>query len=178
MGKLLVLVMALSGLGAGVGAGLMLRPPDSHATGDAGAPGADGHGAEPGAHGADAAMPSADLPPGGVEQAGEDQEFVRLNNQFVVPVVREGRVAALVVMSVSLQVQAGTSEAVFSREPKLRDEFLQVLFAHANAGGFDGTFTSAGNLRALRQALREAASSALGDGVSDVLIIDMMRQDI
>lgn len=178
MGKLLPVILALLGLGGGIGAGLMLKPPaDQHVTGAEEAAGGEDQEAGTDGHGAEDAAPPADLAPGGVAQTGEELEFVRLNNQFVVPVVQEGRVAALVVMSISLQVHAGSSEIVFTREPKLRDEFLQVLFAHANAGGFDGTFTAAGNLRALRQALREAASTALGEIVTDVLIIEMMRQD-
>ena len=185
MGKLLPILLALLGLGGGIGAGLMLKPPESHDAGEGEAAGGAGHetdpgaesGADPGAHGAEGEASPPDMAAGEVAQAGEEEEFVRLNNQFVIPVVQEGRVVALVVMSISLQVHAGTSEAVFAREPKLRDEFLQVLFAHANAGGFDGTFTSAGNLRALRQALLEAASSVLGERVTDVLILDIMRQD-
>lgn len=175
MGKVLPILLALLGLGGGIGAGLMLKPPESHDSGEDGGEGTSETDAA--AHGAEDAAPPPDMDAGEVAPAGEEQEFVRLNNQFVVPVVRDARVTALVVMSISLQIHAGTSETVFAREPKLRDEFLQVLFAHANAGGFDGTFTSAGNLRALRQALREAASSVLGASVSDVLIIEMMRQD-
>ena len=68
-------------------------------------------------------------------------EYVKLNNQFVVPVVEDGRVAAMVVLSLSLEVEAGNTEAVYQREPKLRDAFLQVLFDHANVGGFCGSFT-------------------------------------
>lgn len=56
--------------------------------------------------------------------------------------------------------------------------FLRVLFDHANAGGFRGTFTDGSTLVALRRALLEAARSAMGaEGVLDVLITDIVRQD-
>ena len=180
MKKLLPLVLALLGLGGGIGAGLALKPAPEAAVA-AGAEPHDVAGAEASEHGA--------APPGGHGEAGvaaghggaadaaAEQDYVKLNNQFVVPVVAEGKVSALVVMSVSLQVGAGGRETVFAREPKLRDGFLQVLFDHANAGGFDGNFTTAETLRTLRMGLLEAAQNVLGESVTDVLIVDMMRQD-
>lgn len=171
MRKLLPVLLALAGLGAGIGAGLALKPvaEDAHALPEGEAPGSDA-----------AESSHADQPrPGneGPAAPAADREYVRLNNQFVVPVVSDGRVASLVVMSVSLEVEAGARETVFAMEPKLRDSFLQVLFDHANVGGFDGIFTTSNRLRDLRMALHEAAQSVLGATVSDVLIMDMVRQD-
>ena len=100
-----------------------------------------------------------------------------MNNQFVVPVVEQGRVAAMVVLSLSLEVDVGNTEAVYTREPKLRDVFLQVLFDHANMGGFSGSFTDGSNLVVLRTTLKEAATLVLGKVVTDVLITDIARQD-
>ncbi len=62
-------------------------------------------------------------------------------------------------------------------EPKLRDVFLRVLFDHANAGGFSGSFTKTTRMNTLRMGLLEAAQKALGPVVSDVLIVDVVRQD-
>lgn len=150
MRKLLPILMALVGLAAGAGAGVMLRPPPP-----------DAPDAEQKAPVAPATLP----------------EYVRLSNQFVVPVVEGGRVSAMVILSLSLEVRPGSTEGVFAREPKLRDAILQVLFDHANAGGFRGAFTDGSNLVILRQALREAATRVLGDNVTDVLIADIVRQD-
>lgn len=152
MRKLLpLLLIALGALGGG-GAGYMLRP---------------------------AAAPPADAPP--PDSAALDpanRAYVKLANQFVVPVMDGGRVGALVVLSLSLEVPAGRSEAAFAEEPRLRDEFLRILFDHANAGGFRGTFTDPGKLLPLRRAFLEAARKVLGAaGVSDVLITDIVRQD-
>ena len=146
---ILPIILGLAGLGAGVGAGVVLRP----------APDAGEH--------AEMADTEPEVPP----------EYVKLNNQFVIPVVEDGQVSALVVVSLSLEVTIGSTEKVFATEPKLRDVFLQVLFDHANAGGFKGSFTDASNLVVLRQALKEVAMQVLGDAVKDVLIVDMARQD-
>lgn len=166
MRVLIPVALALAGLGGGVGAGLALRPPpEPEAAAGEEAQATDAAGAEAPAHAAPAGEPAI------------QPEFVKLNNQFVVPVVTEGRVGSLVVLSVSLEVGPGGRETVFVHEPKLRDAFLQVLFAHANSGGFDGNFTSATSLRSLRAGLLESARAVLGDLVSDILIVDMMRQD-
>ena len=107
----------------------------------------------------------------------DDLEYVRLNNQFVVPVVREATVRSLVVMSLTLEVDIVQNEQVFSREPRLRDAFLRVMFRHANACGFDGSFTTPVALNPLRVGLRDAAREVLGPVVNDVLIVDIVRQD-
>ncbi|KAF0137938.1 MAG: hypothetical protein FD152_55 [Xanthobacteraceae bacterium] len=168
LSRILPLVFAIFGLGGGVGAGLFLRP----ATGPADQITAKVAGDETktaeyaNAVAADAGTPEEGAP-----------DYVKMNNQFVVPVVKDGRVAAMVVLSLSLEVKAGNTEAVYQREPKLRDAFLQVLFDHANVGGFAGSFTDGSNLVVLRTSLKEAASLVLGTMVSDVLITDIARQD-
>lgn len=148
MGKLIPLLLPVIGLIAGLAGGLFLRPaPDPEA---------------------EVEMP---MP------APEATEAARIANQFVVPVVRDDRVAAMVVMALSIEVTAGMTSVVFENEPKLRDALLLVLFDHANAGGFDGPFTELSNLETLRAALREAARAELGPDIVDVLISDLARQD-
>ncbi len=159
--KLLPVLLALIGLGVGGGAGLFLRPAPAV---DASAETADPHTAAPNASTGEA---NAETAP----------EYVKLSNQFVIPVLEGGRVSSMVIMAVSLEVAHGTSDAVYAREPKLRDALLQVLFDHANAGGFKGEFTDGANMILLRKALLEAAQSSIGDSVTDVLINDIARQD-
>lgn len=110
---------------------------------------------------------------------GEDAEpnYVRMKSQFVVPVVKDDKVQSMVVLDLSLEVAPGTEEAVYAREPKVRDAFLRVLFDHAHIGGFDGTFTESGRLSVLRVALLESARSVVGPNVSDILITDIARQE-
>jgi hypothetical protein len=112
----------------------------------------------------------ADVPP-------LDREYVTLNNQFIIPVVKENIVHALVMLSLSLEVNAEQTQLVYEHEPKLRDVLLQTLFDHANIGGFDGTFTHTQKLDDLRQALLEVTQKNLGAEIFDVLITDIARQD-
>jgi hypothetical protein len=170
--KLLPILLALIGTGAGIGAGLVLTGGgEDHAAAPLECPEpldavqhetAEGHdGEEP--------VDTGDL---------ATREFVKLNNQFVIPVMSSERVKALVVASLSVEVSIGQSETVYAREPKLRDVFLQVMFDHANIGGFDGSFTSGDRMQILRQSLLDVARSVLGSDVSDVLITEIARQDV
>lgn len=167
MGKILPVFMAIIGVGAGIGAGIMLKPaPVEH--GDV----------------VDCAPPTTEgehttLPPA-VDEHGQEvaPEFVKMNNQFVIPVLKDGNMAALVVLSISLEVTPGGKEATFQREPKLRDAFNQVLFDHANSGGFDGVFTNSNKMVVLRDSLYEVAQKVAGPVVKDILIDQIVRQDI
>ncbi|KFI33788.1 flagellar basal body-associated protein FliL [Haematobacter missouriensis] len=105
------------------------------------------------------------------------RDYARLNNQFVVPVIRQGETRALIVLSLSVEVPQGRSDVVHRYEPKLRDALLQVLFDHANTGGFDGAFTEGGPMIALRAGLGEAARGIVGPDALDVLVTDIVRQD-
>ncbi len=112
------------------------------------------------------------------KSGSEQVEFVKLSNQFVVPIVEKDRISAMVVLSLSLETAPGMKDKVILLEPKLRDAFLRVMFDHANMGGFSGAFTESEPLRILRDALRDAARKELGDGVSNVLIVDIAKQDV
>ena len=174
---LLPVGLLLLGTGSGVGAAIYLRgaaPEAVLATDCAIAPAPTGDHVLPDDHAAtvDDGQAAADR-----QAARSGQEYVRLNNQFVVPVVTDGRVDSLVVLSISVGVSSDQRDRVFAVEPLLRDVFLQVLFDHANTGGFDGMFTATATMRNLRRALQQAVEVALPGLVDDVLIVDIVRQD-
>ncbi|SEL05317.1 flagellar basal body-associated FliL family protein [Pacificibacter marinus] len=164
--KILPILLALIGLGAGIGGGIVLRPDQEIVVIDpcGDVPAHDTH--------------EAEVLEEGDDDASSEFEYVKLNNQFVVPDLDDGRVAAMVVLSLSLEAKTGAREAIYAREPKLRDAFLQVLFDHANTGGFKGAFTDSGTMNTLRTALTEIAQKTIGNQINDVLVIDIVRQDV
>ncbi len=166
MRKLLPVLLAVIGLALGGGVGLFLRP--------AAAPVDTAKAGEKST--AKTETSAKNTTPSAPDASGEF-EYAKLNNQFVVPIVESGKVTAMVILSLSLQVTKGSSAEVYSMEPKLRDAFLQVLFDHANTGGFNGNFTEGNKLQVLRDALKETAIKVMGSLVSDVLISDIARQD-
>lgn len=179
MKKLLPVLFLIVGLGAGVGAGVVLGPSDKGGyEGDQAAASPD----EAGDTAEAKAKPDADK--GKAKDKAKDpgetpsgSEYVKLPKQFVIPIVTKDHISALATVSLSLETVEGSTEMVYSKEPKLRDMFLQVLFDHANMGGFDGAFTRPDNLAPLRKALNDVARRELGDVVKDVLIVDIARQD-
>ncbi|PZQ97610.1 MAG: flagellar basal body-associated protein FliL [Cereibacter sphaeroides] len=163
--KILPLMLILAGGAGGVAAGMVLRPMETPPEAEQ----------QPG----NETLPEKETQQGDAAPGdGEpNREYVKMNNQFVVPVVTQGRISSLVVLSLSLEVKPGLAERVYEMEPKLRDGLLQVMFDHANSGGFNGAFTEGANLVALRQALRETAVRIFGGDLTDVLIVDIVRQD-
>jgi len=176
MKKLLPVILAIVGLGAGVGIGVFLKPapeePEVAAAPCDGDPPANPElcAQEQAALAYAAELPAVHYDPEAVF------EYVKLPKQFVVPIIKNDRVAALVVLSISLEVTEGTSANALARTPKLRDSFLQVLFAHANSGGFDGAFTAGQSMQDLRGSLSVMAKRILGDMMHDVLIEEIVKQ--
>lgn len=171
MKKLLPVVFLILGLGAGVGAGMVLGPSEKAGQMDDKAEVA-------GETEKEAEKPDAKATPEkDTDETPSGSEYVKLPKQFVIPIVTKDHISALATVSLSLETVEGSTEAVYSKEPKLRDVFLQVLFDHANMGGFDGAFTRPDNLAPLRKALNDVARKELGDIVKDVLIVDIARQD-
>lgn len=177
MGKLLPLILVLIGIGGGGGAGYMLRPaPAELAAGEEGAaPKAEDHATD--SHDDAQKEDSHDDDHSDHGEGADAPAFVKLNNQFVVPVVYQEEVAALVVLSLTLETSADATTALYNQEPKIRDTALRVLFNHAYSGGFDGHFTAPEKLDVLRMNLREAVNVLSGGKVHDVLITDIIRQD-
>jgi flagellar protein FliL len=163
MKVMLPAVIALLGLGVGVGAGLALKPA---------APAAAESDCveEPCAEEAPAAPPVA---------ASARRETVALDLPFVVPVFESDRVAAMVVLTVALDVGAGQRAATLALQPRLRDAFLSAMFRHANSGGFDGSFTAGERMADLKAALLVAAREVMGPvAVAEVLVTEIVRKDV
>lgn len=169
--KLLPVIFAVAGLGGGAAAGHFLKAPEA------------------------AKMPPDEMAGKKVEQdsatkqyeethAGaidgpiSNADYVKLNKQFVVPIVDGDRVGSLIVISMALEADQGVSDQIFAFEPKLRDEFLSVLFKHAQSGGFSGVFTADQPMHDLRASLLYAAQRVLGRSVRAVLVTDIVRQDV
>lgn len=162
--KLLPIVFLAAGLAAGIGAGLVLAPSKTEMD-------------KPETKADTKAPKDAKADKAKKGEKTDAYEYLKLTKQFVVPVVADDEITALVTMTLSLEARPGITETFYEMEPKLRDGFLQVLFDHANTGGFDGAFTTSDNLAVLRRSLLEVAQKDFGQDVSRVLIMSVSRQD-
>jgi len=156
MRRLLPIVLIVLGLVAGLGAGYVLRPaPEATEAEEAG----------------------ADLPVQMSTARPEGAEVMRMPSPFLIPLIGDGRVRAMVVISLALELDPAHRIDMQRDEPRLRAVFLQMLFDHANLGGFDGMFTGGEQLLSLRRGLLEAARGEFGATVHDILIVDLARQE-
>ncbi len=167
MGKLLPVIFIVVGGAVGGGAGFLVKPAPESDCDELDVVAME----ECKAKKAEAEMPEDDEPVA-------ELDYVAMKNQFVVPVIQDELVKSLVVLSLSLETTPDNVQELFSKEPKLRDAFLRVLFDHSHIGGFDGAFTESGRMETLRDALLEAAQSIAGKKVSDILITDIARQEM
>lgn len=164
---ILPLIIVLIGVGGGGAAGYFLSPEPEEPSEEC----VCAEGIEAGEHGDEH----------GEEMAEEEvtvYEYVNLKNQFIVPIIDSDQVTGMVVMSLSIEIEPGATEAVYAREPKLRDEFLRVLFGYASVGAFAGNYLEANDMKLVRNDLTQAAQKILGPISHEVLIVDMIRQDL
>lgn len=104
-------------------------------------------------------------------------EYVKFNSQFVVPVQTDGKITALLVVNLQLEVGEGSTEQAFRSEPRIRDAFLKILFAMAAEGAFDRDMFAPATQTELRGRLLAAARAVMGNTVNAVLISDFLKQD-
>lgn len=130
-------------------------------------------GSSAGGHGGGSDDKSSD---GSGARTSGDTTWFQFPQQFFVPVMRNGRLESTMVLSLSLEVPAGSAEIVYAHELKLRDAVLRQLLIHANTGGFDGNFTAEPQLRTLRADLARTAQATVPE-ISAVLIGDIARQE-
>ena len=108
----------------------------------------------------------------------DDIGYFKFSRQFVVPIIGEGGVGALVILDLNLEMQSEAATNFYFREPKFRDALMQELLDLANEGRFEGRLTDRRNLEVIRTDLLAAVQDVAGDAVKEVLILDIMRQDL
>lgn len=168
---LIPVILTILGAGAGLGAGYVLGPkaPEQAAQTEEGT--------------------SAQTPENQTENAAEipndnhllpsdNANYFKIQNQFIVPIIHHGKMTGMVLMSLAIEADPSLRDTIFKHEPKLRDAFLRVMFDHANIGGFDGNFTESGPMQLLDESLLRVAQGMIGNGIRDVLILEIARQEL
>ncbi|TGN54320.1 hypothetical protein E4L95_15555 [Paracoccus liaowanqingii] len=133
--------------------------------------------------GADAAAAGEDPATGDHAAAGDDDHAVPAEagwftfpTQFFVPLVRQGDMRDIMILTLTLQTDAASAPALAKKEHALRDALLRALMIHANTGGFDGNYTADRNLALLRESLRAAGQAVTDLPLTAVLIEDIALQ--
>lgn len=113
----------------------------------------------------------------GEGSSGDNVSYMKFKRQFVVPVMRKGKIDALVIMNLNLELNEKAPDNVYSLEPKLRDAITRELLSLSNNDVFGDSLTSAETYETLRATLLTAAKEVMPEGIRDVLILDVARQE-
>lgn len=172
MKKLLIPLLAvLIGLGVGVGANVLVggKADDTHA--------ADNEGHAEDSHDTG----GGDEHHASTQDAHGDSEassFFSFPGQFVIPVMDHDRVEAVLLMSIGVQTTDADRPVIVHLEPKLRAGFLSALFDRSSMGALSGDFTSPEWRNGVRDSLAAEARQISGGRISDVLLLEINRQDL
>lgn len=129
-----------------------------------------------GSHGKSEKTSSGHGDKGGDSYSG-DTDFIKFKRQFVVPVLKDNAVDALILINLALEVPASKRDEMFRLEPRFRDGFIRELLQLSDDGYFDQELTSSDTYEILRETLSRAADDISEGGVKKILILDLSRQD-
>ena len=184
MGRLVPLFLILLGLGAGIGAGIALKPAhkagiDASTKEGAGATTAENKSDPASKNGKGKAIPD----PGATEAPKDETEikertYVSIGTQTIIPVVEGERTRALMLFELAVDVYPSAHDQAVMLEPRLRDAFLRELLKMSSTGAFTKTYTEDWVIDELRKNLGKAARRFLGDGMREILVLDVIRQEL
>lgn len=114
----------------------------------------------------------------GEAEADAAYGFMKFSRQFVVPVIGDDGVRALVLLDINIEVPPAVTEFVYTQEPKLRDALLASLLQLSNSGAFDEHILERANMELVRSELLRAARSVIGEDAQNILILNIARQEV
>jgi len=103
--------------------------------------------------------------------------YLKFKRQFVVPILKGDEIEALVIMNLNFELGSDAPSNVYTYEPKLRDAIMRELLNLSDKGIFGEDFTTPQNYEILRSTLLEAGQQVVNEGIRDILILDIARQD-
>jgi hypothetical protein len=103
--------------------------------------------------------------------------LLRFKRQFIVPEIGQDGVDALIILNLAIELDDKAGADIFSHEPKFRDAFVRELLALSRNGAFGQDLTSTQTYELLRATLLQAAKDVRTEGIKDVLILDMAKQE-
>ena len=104
--------------------------------------------------------------------------YYKFTREFVVPIIRDGRVSSLVILNLNLEADASIERELFDMEPKLRDNIMTTLITLSNDGTTFESMTSVKNYESIRSLVLQNLGSVVKEGITNVLIVDLAKQDI
>ena len=114
---------------------------------------------------------------GGGASSG-DVTYFKFSREFVIPLMGEDRVESLVILNINLEVDSNISGKLFSMEPKVRDNINTTLIELSSHGDTMRTLGNVESYETMRTMILMNLKNVLPEGVENVLIVDMGKQDL
>ena len=114
----------------------------------------------------------------GKKASSGSSAYYKFSREFVVPIMRGGQVTSLIILHISLETDSSTSEKLFSEEPKLRDNIMTTLIGLSNDGRTLEEPTNINNYETIRSMILMNLQDSIDDGIQNVLIVDMAKQNL
>ncbi len=107
-----------------------------------------------------------------------DSMYFKFSREFVVPIMRQGDVESLVIINMSIEADPGVSDTLFRMEPKLRDNIMTTLIELSHETDSLQNFADVQNYETLRSAVLYGLQELVPEGIRNILIVDIGRQNL
>ena len=119
---------------------------------------------------------------GGVHKVDGHEEkdtngYFDFQRNFIIPIIGENRVDALVLLTVSVELDAAKIDEVRTREPRIRDAFMKTLLTLSHEGVLSQDITDPDVYTIIQERLLKTAKDVVDEDVESILLVDFARQD-
>lgn len=105
--------------------------------------------------------------------------YTKFEKPLIIPIFHEDKAVGMLIAEIWLELEAGAETvAISAKEPRLRDELMQVFYLYASQGKFSSSLLEPKTQAELRRDLTHVARQFIGDQLHAILINDMQRQDL
>lgn len=104
--------------------------------------------------------------------------YYKFTREFVVPIIRNGRVQSLVILNLNIEADESISQKLFEMEPKLRDNIMTTLITLSNDGKTFESMTTVENYESIRSMVLMNLKTVVSTGINNVLIVDFAKQEV
>lgn len=105
--------------------------------------------------------------------------YSKFDKPMIIPIFRNNKAIGMLLAEIWLELEPESDTITIStKEPRLRDELMQVFYAYASEGRLSESLLEPKTQAELRRDLTNVARQFIGDSLHAVLINDMQRQDL
>jgi flagellar protein FliL len=105
--------------------------------------------------------------------------YTKFDKPMIVPIFKNDKAVGMLIAEIWLELEPETDTIpITSKEPRLRDELMQVFYLYASEGRLSSKLLEPKTQAELRRDLTHIAKQLIGESLHAVLINDMQRQDL